>query len=267
LANPAFRVTLPVLGTAWTSWSICFRESHKADWVIEDDKAMKSIYRILFALSLTLLLISPAIADAPALPPTVKEEAHFQGLIDKTAYFEVKGEKISFVIPETAKDLLAGLNKFTAGDLLILEKVKDSPDVLKSVEAQAFKLSRWRRVWILFFSLIGYWLLLWSLGRFFKKKNVLLGEDGRYSNSKFQIALWFGVLIMSYIDTVVLRWWYCENCFLAGISIPDNLLLSQDLALFHLPEPRQSPPQRWMRLNKQLRRMPEKREALRIQWL
>lgn len=61
---------------------------------------------------------------------------------------------------------------------------------------------------------------------------LAIGEDGRYSNSKFQIALWFGVLITTYIATVLLRRWYLGPDFCGGVNIPPHLLLISGMSAF-----------------------------------
>jgi hypothetical protein len=58
----------------------------------------------------------------------------------------------------------------------------------------------------------------------------IVGADGRYSNSKFQIALWFWVLISTYMAVVVLRVCYAGWDFLGGITIPQNLLVLSGLS-------------------------------------
>jgi hypothetical protein len=80
------------------------------------------------------------------------------------------------------------------------------------------------RFWVMLVSglaclLIGY---LWS---HLHPLNLLLGEDGRYSNSKFQIAVWFFVLISTYLATLAIRVWYAGCDFIGGVNIPHNLLL------------------------------------------
>jgi hypothetical protein len=72
-----------------------------------------------------------------------------------------------------------------------------------------------------------YWLLS-SL----HPTRLIIGEDNRYSNSKFQIALWFAVLITSYLATVLLRVWFAGGDFLDGVSIPKNLLLISGMSAF-----------------------------------
>jgi hypothetical protein len=57
---------------------------------------------------------------------------------------------------------------------------------------------------------------------------LFIGHDNRYSNSKTQVSLWFGVMIVSYITTFVLRWLYTG--FLGQIGIPTNLLILSGLS-------------------------------------
>ena len=61
-------------------------------------------------------------------------------------------------------------------------------------------------------------------------KFIISPEDNRYSNSKFQMALWFWVLLSTYGATVVLRLWYAGWDFFGAVSIPENLLLLSGLS-------------------------------------
>jgi len=58
----------------------------------------------------------------------------------------------------------------------------------------------------------------------------IVGMDNRYSNSKFQVALWFWVLISTYLAAVVLRVWSAGWDFLGGVNIPQNLLVLSGLS-------------------------------------
>jgi hypothetical protein len=67
-----------------------------------------------------------------------------------------------------------------------------------------------------------------------KLKWLVIGLDNRYSNSKCQMALWFGMLAVSYLSSVFLRWvvsGYSAD-FAGGIEIPKNLLLLSGLSVF-----------------------------------
>jgi len=65
----------------------------------------------------------------------------------------------------------------------------------------------------------------------FHPLRLIVGEDNRYSNSKFQMALWFTLLITSYIAAFWLRAWHAGPMFLGGIDIPQNLLLLSGLSV------------------------------------
>ena len=57
---------------------------------------------------------------------------------------------------------------------------------------------------------------------------LLLGKDGLYSSSKFQLALWFTVLIATYLATLYMRFTFAG--LVGGVSIPQNLLLMSGLS-------------------------------------
>jgi hypothetical protein len=66
------------------------------------------------------------------------------------------------------------------------------------------------------------WLLT-SKGTLLRR--FLVGRDNRYSKSKFQIAIWFATVMVTYIGTLYLRWWASVPSLVGGVEIPQNLLL------------------------------------------
>jgi hypothetical protein len=54
---------------------------------------------------------------------------------------------------------------------------------------------------------------------------LIVGLDNRYSNSKLQAALWFWVMLATYLDVLYFRISVAGLDFLGGINIPQNLLL------------------------------------------
>jgi hypothetical protein len=64
-------------------------------------------------------------------------------------------------------------------------------------------------------------------------KFLIVGEDNRYSNSKFQMALWFSILIVSYAATLWLRWWKGDHTF-GEIGIQPYLLALSGASAFTL---------------------------------
>ena len=63
-----------------------------------------------------------------------------------------------------------------------------------------------------------------------KPLKLIVGEDNRYSNSKLQVALWFWVLMSSYLAIVVFRLAEAGWEFFGRVSIPQNLLLVSGLS-------------------------------------
>jgi hypothetical protein len=80
------------------------------------------------------------------------------------------------------------------------------------------------RFWVLLVSGLLCFLIYYLWSNLHPLK-LILGEDGRYSNSKFQIAVWFFVLIATYLATIAVRIWYAGCDFIGGVNIPHNLLL------------------------------------------
>jgi hypothetical protein len=58
----------------------------------------------------------------------------------------------------------------------------------------------------------------------------IVGMDNRYSNSKFQLALWFWVVMSTYLATVVFRVCHVGLDFLGLVNIPQNLLVLSGLS-------------------------------------
>ena len=73
-------------------------------------------------------------------------------------------------------------------------------------------------------------LLLYNMFSGFKPTQLIIGEDNRYSNSKFQMAVWFFVLITSYVAALWMRLRSGGWDFLGGVDIPKNLLLLSGLS-------------------------------------
>jgi hypothetical protein len=65
----------------------------------------------------------------------------------------------------------------------------------------------------------------------FRPQQLIIGLDNRYSNSKFQIAVWFFVLITSYVAALWMRRWAAGPAFIGGVNIPSNLLLLSGMSV------------------------------------
>ena len=60
--------------------------------------------------------------------------------------------------------------------------------------------------------------------------SLIVGEDNRYSDSKFQIALWFFIVITTYLAVVILRYRIAGGEYLL-VNIPQNLLLLSGMSV------------------------------------
>jgi hypothetical protein len=138
-----------------------------------------------------------------------------------------KQEKI-LVLKVQEQALKDGLKKWNAGDKVIagvnIEK-KEGVETLMlwNLEPQIVALSAWIPGLVMFVALVTLLLLTWILTRNLGgiRSLLFLGMDGKYSNSKTQMALWFSLVIVTYVSALSLRWY----AGLTGlIGIPANLL-------------------------------------------
>src|SRR5260370_3097129 len=67
------------------------------------------------------------------------------------------------------------------------------------------------------------------------RRVLFIGQDNRYSNSKCQISLWFGVLITSYIAAVFFLAWYGGGPFIRNVHNPPRSAETSRRLLFPSP--------------------------------
>lgn len=122
------------------------------------------------------------------------------------------------------------MQHFGEGDLVVLQHSQEAG--LLSLSVVTRELGWGTRVLTLISSLFGLLVIFsWFLGFNFQSlKNLIVGRDNRYSNSKTQIVLWFSILIITYIASIVLRSCYGGIDFVGGVTIPQNLLLLSGLS-------------------------------------
>jgi hypothetical protein len=130
----------------------------------------------------------------------------------------------------SGKQLTLKVSDEQAGDfgaLHIHDRVTFSADdksVLQTIALTAKSVEKKARIVALSCALIAC-LLLATLLTWWHPLKLIVGEDQRYSNSKFQMAVWFCVVIATYLGVVSLRVWEFGWDFLGGVNIPTNLLL------------------------------------------
>lgn len=147
--------------------------------------------------------VSITITDCPALP---KEHSPCNGDVMTLA---------------VAPDLRPELNHFKNGDHLQIDT--DGKNAL-SLSVRTLEVHVGTRFEVLAISLAGFFLMatLLTWGKPFK---LIEGLDHRYSNSQFQIAIWFWVVMATYLAVVYLRVAQAGWEFFGFVSIPQNLLL------------------------------------------
>jgi hypothetical protein len=128
-----------------------------------------------------------------------------------------------FLVRDTAlQDQLQGLHK---GDRLsVLVMTDNGQTTLQTMSVKVVSLEPGYRALALLGAAIAFWLVCFLLSGFHPQK-LIMGEDGRFSNSKFQTVLWFGILVVSYLATLWLRYRELGGDMLGGVNIPQNLFL------------------------------------------
>jgi hypothetical protein len=95
---------------------------------------------------------------------------------------------------------------------------------LQNLEIQTTDVLPGGRRWLALGGAAAFLLLLtWGILRT-GPRSLILGADNRYSKSKFQLVVWFGVLMVTYLSALWLRFYYSGNELIGGINIPSHLL-------------------------------------------
>lgn len=121
--------------------------------------------------------------------------------------------------------------KFKEGDIVSVayDEERDGVKILKDIILASETVNDlWRYGFpVLVFLLLIFLSYVLLRG---KLKCLIVGEDNLYSKSKLQIAVWFFVLITTYISVFVIRYYYSDYNLIGGITIPSNLLLLSGLS-------------------------------------
>ena len=188
--------------------------------------------KILVSLGLFLGFVLPVLAAAPEAPKTVKQQAQVEAVAEDQSSLQVT--EVDPKIPEedwrsrtftvTDANARAAMKELRSGDLVW---VTTSGGTMQDVYVQKESVSFLRILTTLFVVAALLWIIAWICirGTGYGMARFLVGRDNRYSKSKFQIALWFGTVIVAYLATLYLRWWTSVPGLIGGVDIPENLLL------------------------------------------
>lgn len=124
-------------------------------------------------------------------------------------------------------DLRPELQSFKNGDHLQIDS--DGKSVF-ALGIRTFDVCSSRRLLVLATSLGGFFLLA-TLLTWRKPFDLIVGLDGRYSNSQLQIAVWFWVVMATYLAVGYFRVAEAGWEFFGSISIPQNLLLISGMSV------------------------------------
>ncbi|MDN5936597.1 MAG: hypothetical protein L0H75_10585, partial [Nitrosospira sp.] len=103
-------------------------------------------------------------------------------------------------------------------------------NTVKSLEWQSKAVGRAAR-WL---SLLGAVVAVWIVAYVFTRgrpTDLYLGADNRYSSSKFQSVLWFGLVVSAYIAIVSHRILATDWSYVGGVDIPQNLLILSGISV------------------------------------
>lgn len=133
------------------------------------------------------------------------------------------GPALTVMVRDTI--LQKDLKSYKKGDHVTIDVVPGANEtVLQAIRIRALAVSQRMRFLVLAIAALVCFIVT-ALVTKFHPLSLIVGQDNRYSNSKFQMALWFGVVVTTYIATVYLRVSQAGWEFLNGVNIPQNLLL------------------------------------------
>jgi hypothetical protein len=123
----------------------------------------------------------------------------------------------------------AELKNFHVGDHLSGVRVDDKGQILSVAGLDAWAVSTKTRVLTLT-AVAALLLGFASLATHFAPQRFIIGADNRYSNSKFQVALWFWLLLTTYLSAIFLRVLGPGWNFFGSVNIPQNLVILSGLS-------------------------------------
>jgi hypothetical protein len=132
---------------------------------------------------------------------------------------------------------IAFLKQFKEGDQVSLEYQQNGKEfILRNISIDFKQIDWLLSLAIYFVSMLAFYLLIYWFTRKGKSlsglNGLMIGEDGRYSNSRTQIALWFFILISTYVAVTFTRVIHGGVDFAGGIGIPTNLLFLSGISAF-----------------------------------
>ena len=152
-----------------------------------------------------------------------------KSISEDASLIQVERNDSAWTLAVKTSDLKTSLKSFAKNDKVdITFSQSKGGKELKTILVKTQQNSVSTRIWTLIGVALGLLFFSWLLIRQSLSK-LILGLDNRYSNSKFQIVIWFFLLIVAYIATNILRSRVSID-FIGGVNIPSNLLMLSGLS-------------------------------------
>jgi hypothetical protein len=140
-----------------------------------------------------------------------------------------KEQNVAIQTPEALQSVVKNMEAGDGVNVTYLEKANNTR-IAQTLEWQNKPVKLWKR-WA---AVLGGALFLYLLAYVFTDKNpkaLIIGQDDRYSTSKFQTILWFWLVISAYIAIVAHRMLNSDWTYVGGVDIPLNLLALSGLSV------------------------------------
>jgi hypothetical protein len=98
---------------------------------------------------------------------------------------------------------------------------------LEEISPQLIQVGPWEPWIVMLVTAVIFLLITYAISRNIRGL-LFIGDDNRYSNSKTQLSLWFGVVIVTYVSVFYMRWVHAG--MIGHIGIPTNLLVLSGLS-------------------------------------
>ena len=195
----------------------------EVQYTVAKDSNQESYYRIL---SLPVKILGRTLTG------TVKEiSVDKTWIVIRTRHPGKQSREINVPVftPEKFKPIV---DKMQRGDGVNATYIEDKTTFARTVQGLEWKSEHVTPFWR-WASILGAALLLLLLAFAFvgKPTELFLGEDGRYSTSKFQTVIWFWLVISAYIAIVFHRIFASEWAYIGGVDIPPNLLILSGISV------------------------------------
>ncbi len=186
---------------------------------------------LVFVLNLTAIAQAQTPSEAAPSPKKIKlEDVAIATVSAEDSLLQIFYQEEKLTLQAYTAGLVADLKQFKAGDRVDLRYQEDEPLRLSSITVKAHKIGVTRRI----LTLAGITLILMFIFKLMTRpkglRRLAIGVDNRYSNSQFQIVVWFFVVIISYVAVTYARVRHGGAAFFGGVEIPQNLLLLSGLS-------------------------------------